>query len=106
MFYAVRRLQKTHGQISGSDILDTTRSVKERNLESTKVTDGLSLLANAALAMDEKEENINDHLFVSMQDFRQHLPNLLELTANRIHKKAFTLVHHVDKITIATGGNL
>ena len=40
-----------------------------------------------------------------MQDFRQYLPNLSELTANGIYKKACTLVHHVGKITIAPCGN-
>ena len=34
-------------KFKSSDILDTILSVKERNLETTKVTDGLSLLANA-----------------------------------------------------------
>ena len=74
-------------------------------METAKVTDGLSLLANAALALDEKEEKIDDHLSVSMQDFRQYLPNLSELTANGIYKKACTLVHHVGKMTIVPGGN-
>ena len=92
-------------KFKSSDILDTILSVKERNLETTKVTDGLSLLANAALALDEKEEKIDDHLSVSMQDFRQYLPNLSELTANGIYKKACTLVHHVGKMTIVPGGN-
>ena len=40
-----------------------------------------------------------------MQDFRQYLPNLSELTANGIYKKACTLVHHVGKMTIVPGGN-
>ena len=97
--------KKHMAKFKSSDILDTILSVKERNLETTKVTDGLSLLANAALALDEKEEKIDDHLSVSMQDFRQYLPNLSELTANGIYKKACTLVHHVGKMTIVPGGN-
>ena len=74
-------------KFKNSDILDTIQSVKERNLETTKVTDRLSLLANAALALDEKEEKIDDHLSVSifLSDFRQYLPNLSELTANGIY---------------------
>ena len=92
-------------KFKNSDLLDTILSVKEINLETTKVTDGLSLLANAALALDEKEEKIDDHLSVSMHDFRQYLPNLPELTANGIYKKACILVHHVGKMTIVPEGN-
>ena len=103
VFYVARRSQKAHGQ--NSDILDTILYVKERNLETTKVTDGFSLLANAALASDEKEEKTDNHLSISLQDFRQYLPNLLELTANGIYQKASTLVHHVGKMTIVPGGN-
>ena len=55
-------------KFKNSDIFDTILSVKKRNLETTKVTDGLSLLANAALALDEKEEKNDDHLSVSLQD--------------------------------------
>ena len=71
-------------KFKNSDILDIILSVKERNLETTKVTDGLSLLTNAALALDKKEEKNENHLSVSFQDFRQYLPNLSELTANGI----------------------
>ena len=93
--------KKYMAKFKNSDILDTILSVKERNL----VTDGLSLLANAALALDEKEEKNDDHLSVSLQDFRQYLSNLSELTANGIYKKACTLVHHVGKMTTVPGGN-
>ena len=63
------------------------------------------MLANAALALDEKEEKNDDHLSVSLQDFRQYLSNLSELTANGMYKKACTLVHHVGKMTTVPGGN-
>ena len=97
--------KKHMAKFKNSDILGTIPSVKQRNLETTKVTDGLSLLANAGLALDEKGEKIEDHLSVSMQDFKQYLPNLSELTANGIYTKACTLVHHVGKMTIVPGGN-
>ena len=96
--------KKHMAKSKNSDILDTILSVKERNLETTKVTDGFSLLVSATLALHEKEEKIDDHLSVSMQDFRQYLPNLSELTANGIYKKACTLVHHVGKMTIVLEG--
>ena len=92
-------------KFENSDVLHTKLSVKERNLETTKVTDGFSLLAKAALALNEKGEKIDDHLSVTMQDFRQYLPNLSESTANGIYKKACTLVHHVVKMTIFPEGN-
>ena len=60
--------KKYMAKFKNSDILDTILSVKKRNLETTKVTDGLSLLANAALALDEKEEKNDNHLSVSLQD--------------------------------------
>ena len=79
--------KKHMAKYKSSDILDTILSVKEWNLGTTKVTNGLSLLAIAALALDEKEEKIDDHLSVSMQDFRQYLPNLTELTPMGYLKK-------------------
>ena len=97
--------KKHMAKFKNSDILGTIPSVKQRNLETTEVTDGLSLLANAGLALDEKGEKIEDHLSVSMQDFKQYLPNLSELTANGIYTKACTFVHHVGKMTIVPGGN-
>ena len=97
--------KKHMAKFKNSDILGTILSVKQRNLETTKVTDGLSSLANAGLALDEKGEKTEDHLSVSMQDFKQYLPNLSELTANGIYTKACTLEHHVGKMTIVAGGN-
>ena len=92
-------------KFKNSDTLGTILPVKQRNLETKKVTDGLSSFANAGLALDEKGEKIEDHLSVSMQDFKQFLPNLSELTANGIYTKTCTLVHHVGKMTIVPGGN-
>ena len=69
------------------------------------MTDVRSLLANAALALAEKEEKIDYHLSASLPEFKQYFPNLSELTANGILKKACTLVHHVGKVTIVLGGN-
>ena len=97
--------KKHMAKFKNTGISDTILSVKERNLETTKVTDELSLLANTALALDEKEEKNNDHLSVNLQNFRQYLPNLYELTANGIYKKACAPVHHVGKMTIVPGGN-
>ena len=97
--------KKHMAKFKNSDILGTILSVKQRNLKTTKVTDGLSSLANAGLGLDEKGEKIDDHLSFSMQNFKQYLPNLPELTANGICKKACTLVHHVGKMTIVPGGN-
>ena len=97
--------KKQMAKFKKTDISDTILSVKERSLETTKVTDELSLLANTALALDEKEEKNNDHLSVSLQDFRQYVPNLSELTANGIYKKACALVYHVGKMTIVPKGN-
>ena len=65
-------------KFENSDVLHAKLSVKERNLETTKVTDGFSLLAKAALALNEKGEKIDDHLSVTMQDFRQYLPNITQ----------------------------
>ena len=92
-------------RFKNSDILDTILSVKEKKLEATRVTNGFSLLANVSSTLDKKEENIDGHFSVSLQDFRHHLPNLLELTANGINKNTSTLVHHVDKMAIAPGRN-
>ena len=70
------------------------------------MTDVRSLLANAALALDEKEEKTDYHLSASLPEFKQYFPNLSELTANGMFKKACTLVHHLDKMTTVLGGNL
>ena len=54
-----------------SDILDILLSVK--NLETAKITNTLSLLANAALVIDEKEERIDESLSIRLPKFKQNL---------------------------------
>ena len=65
----------------------------------------LSLPANAAVALDEKQEKIDYRLFASLPEFKQYPPNFSELTANGILKKACTLVHYQGKMTFVLGAN-
>ena len=50
--------KKHMAKFKNSDILGTILSVKQKNFETTKVTDGLSSLADAGLAMDKKGEKL------------------------------------------------
>ena len=65
----------------------------------------LPLPANAAVALDEKQEKIDYRLFASLPEFKQYPPNFSELTANGILKKGCTLLHYIGKMTFVLGGN-
>ena len=82
VFHIARRSLKTCQDLKIVIYQTTTiLPVKERNLETTKIIDGLSMFAHAALVLKEK---VDDHFSVSLPDFKQLSQILSQLTANVI----------------------